>query len=148
MERILSVIGWIAWIFVFYLAIIFMLGCRRYARAGQPFTFLTATRTMYLWIVSLLFLPMPGIYKLHILWIVPLIFLGLFSYYMQSTLPVIFFTLIFIEIILLGVHTPLGKDKVVLDPPLFPFDTSIVTVLKADWDVILSYLKSKFKIKK
>jgi hypothetical protein len=126
------------WIVAFYLAINFMLGCRKYAKVGKSLTFLIATQTMYLWIVSLVFIPIPGIYKLHILWIVPVIFLGLFSYYMQGTFPVAFFTWIFMKIILLGTHSPLEKNKIVLAPPHNIFHTPMIAVLKADWDIIKS----------
>jgi len=152
MGNVFSVIGWIAWVFVFYLAVVWALGCRKYARAGKPFTFITATQSMYLCCVSLLFSFLPGVYKLHILWVVPLIFSGLFSYYMQGTLPVIFFTWLFMKIILLGVQTPLEKNKIVLNPPPNIFSTPCSAVLKADWVMMqrkiysmLSCLKTKKK---
>jgi hypothetical protein len=155
MENIFSFIGWIAWVFVFYLAVVWALGCRKYARAGRPFTFMTATQTMYLWIISLLFLPLPSVYKLHILWIVPLIFFGLFSYYMQGVLPVIFFARAFMKFILLGVQTPLEKNKIVLSPPPNIFSTPYRAVLKADLVMtqrkiyaMLSLLKTKKSVEK
>jgi len=149
--NIFSFIGWIAWGFVFYLAAGWVLGCRKYARVGKPFTFVTATQSMYLCCVSLFFFFLPGVYKLHILWAVPLIFSGQFSYYMQGTLPVKFFTWLFMKIILIGVQTPLEKNKIILDPPPNIFSTPYIAVLKAD--LIVAQIKiysmlSLFKTKK
>ncbi len=150
MVNIFAFIGWILWIFVFYLAVVWALGCRKYARAGRPFTFVTAMQTMFLWIISFLFLQLPDAYKLHILWVVPLIFSGLFCYYMQGILPVIIFTRLFMKIILLGVQTPLEKNKIVLSPPPNIFSTPCSAVLKADWVMMqrkicsmLSWLNTK-----
>ena len=143
MGNIFPAIGWIAWVFVFYLAVVWALGCRKYARAGKPFTFMTATRTMYLCCVSLLFSLLPGVYKLHILWVVPLIFSGLFSYYMQGVPLVIFLTWVFIKITLLGVQTPL--EKVLSGPPPNIFRTPFSAVLKADLVMMCSLLKTKKK---
>ena len=145
MGNIFPVVGWIAWVFVFWLAVVWALGCRKYARAGRPFTFVTAMQTMFLWIISLLSLQLPGVYKLHILWIVPPIFFGLFSHYMQGVLPVVFFTRFFMKFILLGVQTPLGKNKIMLDPPCNIFSTPFSAVLKADLVIMLSLLKTKSK---
>ena len=141
MVKMLPVIGWTAWIFVSCLAIIFTMGLRRYARAEKPFSFLTATQTLYLWVAFLLFLPVPGLYKLHILWIVPLIFCGLFSYYMQGTLPVIILTWLFMKIVMIGVPTLLEKRQIMLSPPDNIFSTPFSVVLKTDLIMIISWLR-------
>ena len=78
-----------------------------------------------------------------------IVFFGLFSYYMQGLPIVVFFTLIFMKIILLGVRTPL--EKVLERPPSNIFSTPIRVVLKADLVIKISWLKgfvNIFKIKK
>jgi len=139
MGNIFPVIGWIAWVFVFYLAVVWALGCRKYARAGRPFTFVTAMQTMFLWIISLLFLQLPGVYKLHILWIVPLLFFSPFCYFTQATGGVLLCTSIFMRIILLG--TGISFKKIVLSPPPDTFSTSFSTVLKVNLAMMLSLFK-------
>lgn len=129
MGNIFPVIGWIVWVFVFFLAVVWALGCRKYARAGRPFTFMTATQTMYLWIVSLLFFLQP-VNKLHILWIVPLIFFRPFIYFLQGTGAVILCTAVFMRIILLG--TGISFKKIVIPSPPDLYSTPFTVLLKAE----------------
>jgi len=132
MARVWTVIGWIAWVAVVYLAITRALGCRRYARDGKPFAFITATQTTYLWVVATLFLCAP-VSKLHILWIVPLISFWPLCYYMQSTFPVLLFTRLLMKVVLLGIESPLRASKALLDPPTGVYSTPLSAVLKAWW---------------
>lgn len=103
----LSVLGWIAWAAVAYLAVTFAYGCRRYAAAGQGFQWATAIQTFFWWLISIVFLVTP-LNKLHIIWLLPV---GFFSaqFFALGSVPLLSpvvrsATRVFMGLILVGVR--------------------------------------------
>lgn len=103
----LSVIGWIAWAVVAYLAVTFAYGCRRYAATGQGFQWATAVQTFFWWLISVVFL-LTSLNKLHIIWLLPV---GFFSaqFIALGGVPILssairFATRMFMGLILVGVR--------------------------------------------
>ena len=101
-----SVIGWIAWAVVAFLALTFAYGCRRYTAAGQGFQWATGIQTLFWLVISVVFLLTP-LNKLHIIWLLPL---GFFSaqFIALAGIPilssaVLLATRMFLVVILLGV---------------------------------------------
>jgi hypothetical protein len=102
-----SVIGWIAWLVVAYLALTFAYGCRKYAAAGQGFQWVTGVQTFFWWVIAVVFLVTP-LNKLHIIWLVPL---GFFSaqFIALAGIPILsplvhLATRMFLALILVGVR--------------------------------------------
>jgi len=100
-----AIIGWISWVFVFYLAVTFAHSCRSWKRAGKSFMWPTAVFTFFVWVIAIVFL-FSGFNKLHIIWITPVSFF-LSTFLVTGGVPIIspivmMLTKIFLEIILLG----------------------------------------------
>jgi len=100
-----TIIGWIAWSVVAFLALSFSYGCRKYASTGLGFQWATGVQTLFLWIIAILFLITP-INKLHIIWLAPIAWL-LSQRIALSGIPilsplVLLVTRIFLGVVLLG----------------------------------------------
>ncbi|MFA5027483.1 MAG: hypothetical protein WC713_06365, partial [Candidatus Methylomirabilota bacterium] len=70
-----SVLGWIVWGVVAFLAVTFACGCRRNTAAGQGFAWASGVMTLFWWLIAIVFLVTP-LNKLHIIWLIPLGFFG------------------------------------------------------------------------
>lgn len=101
-----GIIGWIAWIFVAYIAVTFAYGCRVYAASGEGFQWVTAIQTFFAWCITIAFLVGPWS-KLHILWLLPVGYLSA-PYLALARIPIISAmmmaaTRIFMALVLMGV---------------------------------------------
>lgn len=112
MEILLTILGWLAWCVVAYLAITFVYGTRMYAKSGVPLNSITCVQTFLWWAIALTFL-FSNLSKLHIIWLVPISFLGARFIALSGFPPIVaeiilLLTQIFLSIILLGVRVPGG----------------------------------------
>ena len=112
MEILLTILGWLAWCVVAYLAITFVYGTRMYAKSGVPLNSITCVQTFLWWAIALTFL-FSNLSKLHIIWLVPISFLGARFIALSGFPPIVadislLLTQIFLSIILLGVRVPRG----------------------------------------
>ena len=100
-------IGWIIWGILTFLAVSFLLGCRRYASSGERFQQATGIQTFLLWIVAVFFLFFSW-NKIHILWIVPVLMLlaPIITQIPILSTVVLFVTKIFLSIVLVGIKIP------------------------------------------
>ena len=104
-----SVIGWIAWVGVVFLAVTFAYGCRKCAAAGQDFQWATGVQTFFWWVIAVVFLITP-FNKLHIIWLVPLGFF-LAQFVALAGIPILsplilLVTRMFLALVLIGVKRP------------------------------------------
>jgi hypothetical protein len=119
LDTTLGVFGWAVWAIVAILALSWAYGIRVYTKKGQSIPIATAVQTLFLWIIAVVFL-FVGYSKLHILWVAPICFLASFYLTLARRVPiltplVIWFTGLFVEIVLLGLKRPntgfLGDNK-------------------------------------
>lgn len=82
-----TVIGWIAWSVVAFLALSFAYVCRKYASQGLGFQWATGVQTLFLWVIAFVFLLSP-VNKLHILWVTPIAWL-LSQFIALSGIPIL-----------------------------------------------------------
>lgn len=101
-----QIIGWIIWIILVFLVFSFAFGCRSYAKSGRGFQWTTGTQTLFLLLITILFLKFDW-NKLHILWIAPsTLFLAQLT--ISGGVPILsplilFFTRMFLNVILIGI---------------------------------------------
>ncbi len=101
-----SVIGWIAWAAVTYLALTFAHACRKYAASGQGFHWATGVQAFFWCVITVVFLVTP-LNKLHIIWLVPLGFFAA-QFIALAGIPIVsplvlLVTRMFLSLILVGV---------------------------------------------
>ena len=87
-------------------AIAWAFGLRRYAKMGKSVPTVVAVQTLFFWVIAVVFL-FVGYSKLHILWILAISVLASFYLILGLRLPIIsplvlWFTGLFVEIVLLG----------------------------------------------
>ena len=75
MKIFLSIVEWLAWSFVAFLALSLSIFCRTIVSQGKSFQWATAVQTFFWWITAIVFLFTP-LNKLHILWLLPVLFFG------------------------------------------------------------------------
>ena len=147
MEITLKIAKWLICALSICLSSSFIYGCRKYARHKRSFSFLTATQTLYLTIVAIVFLLIPANKLLYIVWLLPLIFFGPIPYYLQGAPAVLFFTYIFMHIILIGIKPKAKVNEIVQPPPRNLYSTPFSAVMKAEIVMLLSMIHSIFKRK-
>ena len=104
-----TVLGWIVWGIDAALALSWAYGLRTYTKNRQSVPTATAIQTFFLWAIAVAFL-LIGYSKLHILWVAPICFVASFFLTMNNipilTPVVMWFTGLFVEIVLLGLKRP------------------------------------------
>jgi hypothetical protein len=110
-------IGWMLWAIIVFLSISFAWGCRSYAKTKRSFQWSTGIQTFFWWVIAILFLVFKW-NKLHILWIAPIAFFSA-DFFAFGSIPIlspaiIFFTKIFLGIVLMGVNIPEGLNGFLL----------------------------------
>ena len=103
-----TILGWIAWGIVAFLAVAWTYGCRRSVASGVPPQWGTAVLTLFWWIVAVVFV-VSGANKLHIFWAAPVAFLLSFLVSPPITIPlvsplVLMATRVFMTIVTLGIE--------------------------------------------
>jgi hypothetical protein len=103
---VIQIIGWIVWCIIIFLAISWAYSVRIYVKSGKGVHWATATQTLFLWIISALFLIFNW-NKLHILWVAPISFF-LAQLLVIGGVPiltpiVLFATRAFLKLILFGI---------------------------------------------
>ena len=100
-----NIVGWALYGLTVILALTFALGCRVYRSQGQGFQITTATQTLFLWVVAILFLIFDWS-KFYLLWALPVSFLSVYILLgipILSSLVILLVTL-FMKIILIGTN--------------------------------------------
>jgi hypothetical protein len=100
-------VGWLIWAAAAFFAFSLSFGCRRYAQAGQNFSWMTAVQAFFFCVIAILFLVFAW-NKLHILWIAPLAFL-FGQFLVLNRIPIVsalvmFATGLFLRVVLAGVR--------------------------------------------
>jgi hypothetical protein len=67
------IVGWVAWVIVAFLALLWVHGFRDSARKGERLGNSAAVTTFFFWVVAVVFL-FTSYSKMHILWVAPLSF--------------------------------------------------------------------------
>jgi hypothetical protein len=106
----LSILAWTIWAIVAFLAVSWAYGLRAYTKKGQSVPIAMAVQTLFLWVIAVVFL-FVSYSKLHILWVIPLCFVLSFYLTLARRVPILtpvvmWFTGLFVEIVLLGLKRP------------------------------------------
>ena len=105
-----NVLGWILWSIDAALALSWAFDLRTYTtKRGQPVPIAMAVQAFFLWVIAVASL-LIGYSNLHILWLAPTCFVASFFLTMGRipilTPVVMWFTGLFVEIVLLGLKRP------------------------------------------
>jgi hypothetical protein len=109
LDTMLNILGWTIWGIDAFLALSWAYGLRSYTKKGKPVPIATAVQTFFFWVIAIAFL-LVGYSKLHILWLAPFSFFASL-FLVLSGIPiltpvVLWFTGLFVEIVLLGLKRP------------------------------------------
>lgn len=105
---LIEIISWLIWGILVWFAVSWAIGCRVYVKSGRGIQWATASQTLFLCIISILFLIFDW-NKLHILWIAPISILAT-GLIMIGKIPILrslllFITNLFMKLILIGVKS-------------------------------------------